>query len=98
MSGSPLDRIHNFRQRIDFHGLLINQRREDHVNMIRHDYSAAKVELNSVVMQTAIEDNLPHMFRKNPPVLRAESYKVLPIIALQMRKLPSIKSLRHRVC
>ncbi len=48
-------------------------------------------------MQTACEHNRTHALGQYPPVISAESHKVLPFINLKMRKLPSIKSLPHKV-
>jgi hypothetical protein len=64
--------------------------------MIRHDDSDPQIELLSVVMQTAIQDDLANALRKNPPVIGAECYEVLLVIALKMWKLSPVESLRHR--
>jgi hypothetical protein len=68
------------------------------MNMIWHYNSNLKIELGLVVVQTAFEDDVPDMLRKNPPMIGAECYKVLPVIALKMRKFSSIKGLWHSTC
>ncbi len=65
--------------------------------MIRHNHRDPKIEFRSVVMQTAIKHGLPHTFRKNPPMIGTESHKMLSVIALKMRKLSAIESLRHKL-
>ena len=64
--------------------------------MIRHHNRNPKIELGCVVMQAAFQDDRPRRFGKNPPMVGAEGNKVLPIIDLKMRKLPTVKSLRHK--
>jgi|SRR5580704_328607 hypothetical protein len=91
------DAIHDFGQRINLHGLLVDERREDEVNVIRHHNSDKQVEFNSVVVKAALEHDRTDAFRKNPPVISTESDEMLPVIALKMRKLSTIKSLPHKV-
>ncbi len=93
---STLDGIHNFCQRINLHGLPVNQRREDHVNMIRHHNSDTEIEFHPVIVKAALQHNRTCPIRKHPPPVSAECYKMLPVIALKMRKLSAIESLRHR--
>ncbi len=65
--------------------------------MIRHHDRYTKIEFRPVIVQTAIEHNLPDMFREGPAMISAECHEVLLLIALKMRKLSPIKSLRHKV-
>jgi hypothetical protein len=37
------------------------------------------------------------MLRQDPSLIGAESHKMLPVINLKMRKLPSVESLCHKV-
>jgi hypothetical protein len=66
------------------------------MNVIGHDHRNFQIEINSVVMQAAVEHNLPHGFREMPSLIGTEADEVGLIIALQMWKLSSIKSLRHK--
>jgi len=66
------------------------------VNVIGHDDRNLEVELLFVVVQTACEHDRSHGSRKDPPPISAESHKMLRLIDLKMRQLPTIKSLRHR--
>jgi hypothetical protein len=45
VGGSAFDRIHNFAQSIYLTGLLVNERREDHVHVVRHYDDSANVNL-----------------------------------------------------
>jgi len=89
-----LDGIHDRGERINFPCLLVDQRRENHGNMIRHHHRDAKVELCSIVAQTAFQHDGRHTLRKNPTSIGAECHEMLLVIASKMRKLPAIKSLR----
>ena len=66
--------------------------------MIRHDDSNTKIELDAVVMKATFQDDGPDTLGQNPPVIGTKCYEVLLIVALQMRKLPTIESLRHGLC
>jgi hypothetical protein len=66
------------------------------VNVIGHDDRNLEVELLFVVLQTACEHDRSHGSRKDPPPISAESHKMLRLIDLKMRQLPTIKSLRRR--
>jgi hypothetical protein len=96
VSRGTFDGIHNLGQRVNLHRLLVDQRCEDHVNMIWHHDSNSEIEHLSVIVETTLQHLGSHAFRKNPSVISAECYKVLPIVPLKMRKLSAIKSLRHR--
>ena len=96
VSRSSFDGIHYLRQRKNFHGFAIDERSEDQVNMIRHDNRHLEVELVTVVVETACKHDGPHASGKNPPPISAEGNKMLPIVDLQMRQLPTIKRLRHK--
>jgi hypothetical protein len=63
--------------------------------MIRHHHCDPKVDLRPVIVQTAFEHNRTYKLRKNPTMISAERDEVLPVIALKMRKLPTIESLGH---
>ncbi len=65
------------------------------MNMIWHYNSDPKVELDPVVVQAAFEHDGTHTLRKSPPVIGTKCYEVLLVVALKMRKLSTIKSLRH---
>jgi hypothetical protein len=65
--------------------------------MIRHYDSDPQVESLPVMMQTAFQHDGADKLRKNPPAIRTERNKVLVVITLKMRKLSTIKSLRHKV-
>ena len=67
------------------------------MNMIGHYDSDPQIESLPVVVQTAFQHDRPHALRQNPTVISAECYEVRLIVALKMRKLSTIKSLRHRV-
>ncbi|MFZ1051656.1 MAG: hypothetical protein WBP65_23525 [Candidatus Sulfotelmatobacter sp.] len=54
--------------------------------MIRHRDSNTQIKFRPVGMKTAFQNNLTHTLRKNPPMMGAERYKVLSVIALKMRK------------
>ena len=66
------------------------------MNLIGHDDRNLEVELLFVVVQTACEHDRSHGSRKDPSPISAESHKMLRLIDLKMRQLPTIKSLRHR--
>ena len=66
------------------------------MNMIRHHDSNTEIEFLPIVMKTTVQDNSSSTLRKNPPMLRAESHKMLLVVALKMRKPSTIKSLRHK--
>jgi hypothetical protein len=68
------------------------------VDVVWHYDSNAEVECSSVVMKTTLQDDLADTLGKNPAVIGAECYEVLLVIALKMRKLSPIESLRHRFC
>jgi hypothetical protein len=63
--------------------------------MIRHNDGNPQIEFRSVVVKTRFQHNGTHPLRKDPPVVRAKCYEVLPVITLKMRELPPVKSLRH---
>src|SRR6267154_3462648 len=94
--GSAFDRTHDLSERTNFHGILVDQGREDEVHMIRHDNSNTKIKLDSVVMQAAFQHDGTYPLWKKPPMLGTKCYKLLFVIALQVRKLPTIKGLQHR--
>ena len=98
MSRHSLDRIHNLCQGPNLPGIQIDQRREDHVNMIGHHDSHLEIKSHSAVVQARIQDELPNLPRKYPAMIGAEGQKMWFFVALKMRKLPSVKSLRHRRC
>jgi hypothetical protein len=75
---------------------MVHQRREDQMNVIRHDDRNAQIKFLSVVMQAAFQNGGPYSLRKNPSTMSTKCYEVLPLVALQVRKLPAIESLRHR--
>jgi hypothetical protein len=91
----PFDRVHDLCEGTDFHRLIAGQRREDEMNVIRHNHSSFEVKFRSVVVKATIQDNTPNALRKNPSIMSAESDKVRFIVNLKMRKPPPIKSLRH---
>ena len=95
MSGGSLNGIHDLRQWINLHSIVVNKRGEDDVNVIRHYDRNAEIKFLTIVMQARVEDKRPNLLRKYPAVICAESYEVGFEVALQMRKLPSIESLRH---
>ena len=68
------------------------------MNMIGHDDGYLEIESHSVIVQARIQDELPNLSRKYPAFAGAEGNKMWFVVALQMRKLPSVKSLRHRLC
>ncbi len=74
---------------------MVDQRCEDHVNMIGHNDRGPQVESLPVMVQTAFPHDGAHKLRKNPPMISAERNEMLPAVALQMRKLSPIKSPRH---
>src|ERR1700685_1742057 len=80
---------------MNFHGLHIDQWCEDQMCMIRHDDCGLHVELDSVVVQAAAQNDRTGGLGKNPAMIGAECYEMLPVITLKMRKLPAIESLRH---
>jgi len=43
-------------------------------------------------VQAGFQDDGTYTGRKHPPEIGAECYKMLPVIALKMRKLPAIKA------
>src|SRR6266576_188341 len=92
---SSFHRVHNHRERENFHGFVIDERSEDQVNMIRHDDCDLEVKFFSVVVQTACERDRSHASRKNPATVSAEGDKMLRIVDRKMRQLPAIKSMRH---
>jgi hypothetical protein len=67
------------------------------VNVIWHHNSDTQIEFYGVVVQAAIEHNVPYGLRQNPALVRAECYKVLMVVALKMRKPSTIKSLPHKL-
>src|SRR5271170_2448280 len=81
---------------MNLHSQWIDQRRKDHMNMIRHHDGDAQVELDAVVMQTAFEHKRPHKFRQSPPAISTECNEMLLVITLKMRKLPPIKCVPHK--
>jgi hypothetical protein len=92
---SALDRVGYFCQGIDLHGLLVDQRREDHMHMVRHNHNNLDVQLGPLIMQAALQHDRPDSFGKNPTVIGTERQEVGLTVALQMWKLPSVKSFRH---
>jgi hypothetical protein len=96
VSRSSFDGIHDLGERENFHGLVIDQRSEDQVNVIRHDDRDLEVEPLLVVVQTACEHDGAHVSRQYPAMVSAEGHKMLCVIDLKMRQLSAIKSLRHR--
>src|SRR5580658_8790455 len=67
------------------------------MNVIGHHNRHAQIEFDSVVMQAASQHDRPRCSRQYPSPVSAESDKMLPVIHLKMRQLPTIKSLRHRL-
>ena len=56
VSGSTHDVVHNPGERTDFHCLVIDQRREDQVNVIGHD----DCDLQVVVLPAVVQARLEH--------------------------------------
>ena len=53
--GPTFDRIHNPRQRMNLERIVVNERREDHVHMVRHDYDNVQFDARTVLVQTAVQ-------------------------------------------
>jgi hypothetical protein len=97
MRRSSFDRIHDLRQRADFHSFVVDERCKDQMNMVGHHNRDTKVEFLSVIMQARFEDKRPNARRKDPATVGAEGHEMLFVIDLEMRKLPAVESLGHRV-
>jgi len=63
VSGGAFDCVHDFGERVNLQSLTVDQWSKDHVNMIRHDDSNLKIELDAVVAQTALENNRSRTLR-----------------------------------
>jgi hypothetical protein len=93
---STFDGIHDLCQRMDFHRFEVDCGSKDQMHVVRHDNSSFQVELRTVIVQTTFKNDMSNPLRQNPTFVSAESYEVGLVVALQMRKLPPIKCLRHR--
>jgi hypothetical protein len=62
----------------------IDQRRENQMNVIRHDDCRVQVEGELILMQAAIECDLASAVGKNPSMVCAERQKVRLVVALQI--------------
>ncbi|MFZ0860770.1 MAG: hypothetical protein WAN18_08830, partial [Candidatus Sulfotelmatobacter sp.] len=67
------------------------------MNMVRHHDGNTQIVFRSVVVQTGFQHERAHLHRKKPPPISAESHKMLMVINLKMRKLPTVEGLRHKV-
>jgi hypothetical protein len=65
------------------------------MDMIGHDNRNLQIVLCLVIVQTAIEDDVSNAFRQHRSTFGTEGNEMRLIVALQVRKLPSIKSLWH---
>jgi len=65
------------------------------MHVIRHHDRSLEIVLLLVVVQTTFQNDRSSTVRKNPSMIRRERNEVRLLINLQMRKLPSIKGLRH---
>jgi len=52
--------------------------------MVGHDNRSVHVISDTVVVETAGEDDVPRLIRKGPAIARAESNEVALVVALQM--------------
>lgn len=68
------------------------------MDVIRHDDGDIKVDLDAVVVQATIENDGTGLLWQAPAMFGAKGEEVGFAVALQMRKLSSIESLRHRTC
>src|SRR5258708_25707988 len=89
---STFDGIHDLSERINLHSLTVDQRSEDHVNMIRHHDRDSQVEFLSIVVPTAFEHDGTHALRNSPAVIGAECHKVLLVVTLSGGELSPIKA------
>jgi hypothetical protein len=96
VGGNPFDRICDLRKRIDLRRLDIHQRREDHMHVVWHDYDGTEIDAPAVVVQAAIQHDVPEALRKNPFLVGTERQEVRLAVPLQMRKLATIEGLRHK--
>jgi len=65
--------------------------------MIWHHNGDSQIKLLSVVVQAGFEHDGACSLRKNPTSIGTECYEMLLVVALKMRKLSAVKSLRHKV-
>ena len=79
----------------DHTSLVIDQRGEDQVHMIRHHDRRFEVVFRFVVMETAPQNDRADSLRKDPSTLSAERNEMGFFINLQVRKLSSMESPRH---
>ena len=73
MCGSSFDGVHDLCQRKDFRRLLVDQRHEDHMDMIRHYDRDTQVKLVPVVMEAALQNGLANTLGQGPAFVHAES-------------------------
>jgi hypothetical protein len=65
------------------------------MHVVRHHHNNLDVQLGPLIMQAALQHDRPDSFGKNPAVISTERQEVGLAVALQMWKLPSVKSFRH---
>ena len=80
--GGAFDGIHDLGERIDLSCGLIDERREDQVNMVGHDDGDLEIELCAIVMQAGFENDRADVFGQGPAVLCAERHEVRFVVAL----------------
>jgi hypothetical protein len=65
------------------------------MHVIGHNHRDLQIEKPAIIMQAGVQNDRSNTWRKNPSVISAEGDKVGLVVALEMRKLPPIKGLRH---
>jgi hypothetical protein len=65
------------------------------MNVIGHDNRRVQIDSALILVQTAVQRDLPSTLRKNPSTVCAERQKMWFVIALQVRKIAPVKRLRH---
>jgi hypothetical protein len=95
MGRGSLDSIHDFTEGPYRRSLLMDQRRENQVNVVRHYNRRLHIDLCTVIVPAAIENDRSNAFGKNPALISAKRQKVRFVVSLQMWKSPPIKRLEH---
>jgi hypothetical protein len=95
VSGCSFDGLGDACKRNYLGTLRVNQRREDHVHVIRHHHDHVQIHFDEMFMKTTIEDNTACTLGKNPSAVSSEGQKVMFEVSLEMRKIATIKRLWH---
>jgi hypothetical protein len=91
VSRCTFDRSHNRDQRVDLVRLLIDERRENQMHMVRHDDGDVKFVLYPMVMTTGRKHKITRYGRQDPSKFGDKRDEMRREVFLEMRQIASIE-------